>query len=183
MDRWLYYKRVAGRAPEPADLEEGYQAVLWRPTWTRLVPRGMPFHPFLIWWILHQLRVFPNRDYAIVLIRHQNQLVHRSVVTPAYFRFPFMRDSELQVGDTWTHEAHRGKGLATLGLQAALAGSPNREFWYLVETGNLPSIRVAEKLGFCLVGTGTRTLRLGLALFGSFVLRELAPGTTPEHPR
>ncbi len=177
MNSCQFYRRSAGRAGGPV-APLGYSYTVWKPGLLRVRPHGLPLQPFFIWWIFHQLRVFANRDYAVVLIQHQNQLVHRSVVTPKYFRFPFMGNRDLQVGDTWTHEAHRGKGLATLGLQAALEAGGNREYWYLVEEGNLPSIRVAMKLGFRLAGVGIRTRRLGLALLGSFVLR--APPTTPS---
>lgn len=171
MNRCLFYKRFANPVHSPS-AAPGYSCIIWKPGLLRVRPKGLPLYPFFVWWIFHQLRLFANRDYAVVLIHYQNQLVHRSVITPRYFRFPFMRDGDLQIGDTWTDEAHRGRGLATMGLKSALAAAGNREYWYLVEEENFPSIRVAEKLGFRLAGVGTRTPRLGSSLFGSFLLQE-----------
>ena len=45
-----------------------------------------------------------------------------------------------------------------------------RTFWYVVDEDNASSIRVAEKAGFRLVGSGLRTKRLGLRVLGRFVL-------------
>ncbi len=174
MSRCLFYRISADCACSPGPLP-GYCCSIWRPGLLRFRPKGLPLYPFLVWWAFHQLRLFANRDYAVVLVHSQGQLVHRSVVTPGYFRFPFMGKRDLQVGDTWTHPAHRGKGLARIGLNAALQIGKGREYWYLVEEDNLPSIRVAERLGFRLAGVGLRASRLGLALLGSFLIQEVSP--------
>ncbi len=169
MNSYLFYRRPCNSDSLPIAAPE-YSCTVWKPSIFRVRPKGLPFYPFAVWWIFHQLRLFANREYSIVIIHHQGLIVHRSVITPKYFRFPFMGDADLQVGDTWTHEKYRGRGLAKLGLEAAMAAAGERQCWYLVEEHNLPSIRVAEKLGFNRVGTGARTSRL-VALLGSFVLQ------------
>ena len=60
----------------------------------------MPAFPFAVWWLFHILHVFWNRDYALFVIRQNGKIVHRSVITPGYFRFPFMGKHDVQVGDT-----------------------------------------------------------------------------------
>jgi RimJ/RimL family protein N-acetyltransferase len=124
--------------------------------------------------LFHYTRCFANRDYAIQLITYRGELVHRSCVFPPYFRFPFMARNDLQIGDTWTSSAHRGKGLAAFAMTAVVRTlrQPARNFWYLCDEENTPSARVAIKAGFSLVGKGIRGKRLGLRLFGTFQLTQ-----------
>lgn len=180
MDNWLYYAAAGGlqstKTPDPADK---YEAALWRPSVKEVVPTGMRLLPWGVWWLMHQCRLFGNEGYAQLIIRHAGAIVHRSVVTPPYFRFPFMDKSDLQVGDTWTDPAHRNKGLAKRALNAIVAsGSPAQRFWYVVEGGNGSSIRVVESCGFRLVGRGRRISRFGLSVCGAFIMTKSEEGIT-----
>jgi RimJ/RimL family protein N-acetyltransferase len=181
VDNWFFYAITVPAASAGPAAPDGYTCEMWRPELLRLVPMGLPLFPFAVWWLFHMLHVFANRDYAIFIIRHAGKLVHRSVITPRYFRFPFMSAVDLQVGDTWTDPAERGKGLATLALESIIRAPSfcKRTCWYVVEPDNRASIRVVEKAGFTLVGSGNRTRRFGLGVLGEFVLirfRDQAPG-------
>src|SRR2546430_16473908 len=82
-------------------LEESYTYTLWQPTIGSVVPREVPKMPFVIWWAMHYLRMFGNRDYGLFVVYSGDTLVHRSCVFPRYFRFPFMGKDDLQICDTW----------------------------------------------------------------------------------
>lgn len=155
-------------AGEP--LEEGYAWEIWKPSLGGIVPGGMPLLPFGAWWVLHHARIFSNKEYGIFLIRSMGAIVHRSVITPGYFRFPFMGKEDLQIGDTWTSEDHRGKGLAVFAIRRIVAvyARPGRCIWYLVDKNNLPSIKAAERSGLVRYGEGKRTKRFGVGLFGQY---------------
>jgi RimJ/RimL family protein N-acetyltransferase len=159
-------------------LDAVYSWTLWTPRRYEVIPRGLPWMPFAIWWVMHHLRIFSNRDYGIFCVYAGGELVHRSVVSPRYFRFPFMAKDDLQIGDTWTHPAHRRRGIAAFAIQEILAACarPRRAVWYLTEADNIASIRAAEKLGFVKVGEGTRQSRWGLRLLGYFALQQLPEG-------
>ncbi len=142
VSNWLFYA-----IPVPVDraavtLPNGYSCEMWRPELLRLVPKGLPFFPFAVWWILHMMHVFANRAYGVFVIRHDNRIVHRSVITPRYFRFPFMGAVDLQVGDTWTDPAERGKGLATIALErvVSMQSSCRSTCWYVVEPDNISTL-------------------------------------------
>ena len=168
----FYAKAAASGSSDP--LPEGYRWTLWRPSFGGITPPGVSLMPFGVWWVLHALHVFRNRDYGLFLIHHVDTLVHRSVITPGYFRFPFMHRDDLQVGDTWTSDDQRGRGLATFALRQ-ITGSDNRtgrRYWYVVEENNLASIRVVEKAGFRRVGRGARYPRLGIRAFGMFKIEQ-----------
>ena len=104
---------------------------------------------------------------------HEDQLVHYSGFTARYWRFPFLSDDDVQVGDTWTEPAHRGRGIARFALFEILRtrGKSGRKFWYVVDELNRPSIRVAESAGFVLEGEGTWVKPFGIKLLGSYVMR------------
>jgi RimJ/RimL family protein N-acetyltransferase len=143
------------------------------------VPGGLPLLPFGVWTAMHYLQLFANREYGVLVVYHEGRSVHRSALFPRYARFPFMAREDLQIGDVWTDPGHRNRGLASFAIQRLVQAKARRgrRIWYLVESGNAPSVRAVAKLGFVRAGTGTRTKRLGLAVFGQFVLdstRELA---------
>jgi RimJ/RimL family protein N-acetyltransferase len=85
-----------------------------------------------------------------------------------------MASNDLQIGDTLTHDSHRGRGLAKFALNSILQkmAQPGRKFWYICDENNTASSRVALKGGFRLIGKGIRTKRIGISLLGSFKITE-----------
>jgi len=101
-------------------------------------------------------------------------LLHRSILTPRWYRFPFMAPEDLQIGDVWTEPRARGQGLAGQAIAEALAQAGNgQRVWYVVEANNRPSVRLIEKCGFSCVGEGMRTSPFGLRIAGRFHLRRM----------
>ncbi len=147
-----------------------YSIYLWKPKLDQIFPSGLSEKKFAVWWLMHQLRIFPNRDYGVLLIFDGNRLIHRSCIFPRYLRFPFMGNDDLQIGDIFTDEKYRGKGIAAYAIQkiVELYKIDNRKFWYIVEENNESSIRVIEKVGFNKIGCGERRKKFGIKLFGSF---------------
>lgn len=173
---YLFYARRFNSEPlgDLVRLIDGYAFKIWRPDISMVMSRDLPVIPYFVWWCFHYLHIFSNRDYAIATVYDGSMLVHRSVVFPPYFRFPFMKKDDLQIGDTWTHPKYRNRGLAAFTLQKIVEtfDRPGRTFWYVVEQENSASVRVAEKAGFLLLGKGDRTKRLGIRLLGSFVIQQ-----------
>lgn len=161
------------RAPRRVQLEREYRWEIWRPGIFKAVPKTFGSH-YYAWALFHYTRVFRNRDYSVCLVYRGPEVIHRAVVTPPYFRFPFMKKGDLQIGDVWTQESHRGKGIAVFAIQAIMDSNQrkDRKFWYLVENTNLPSMRTAEKAGLVRVGIGFKKKRLGVNLLARYVLSE-----------
>jgi len=171
---FLFYRRAPDPGVPAEVWPEGLEAELWCPRWNQALPQGMTNPALRVWWLMHMTRAFANRDYAILVVREAATVVHRSFVFPGYFRFPFQARQDLQVGDTWTAESHRGRGLALHALRSILRlaqGPAGRQLWYITEARNHPSVRVVEKAGFALVGRGVRTAPAGIRLLGSYRLR------------
>lgn len=160
-------------AVEPA-LPEGYRLTVWQPTWSRWTPPASSGVKWLVWALFHHVGIFAARGYSVVQIWHGRELVHRSSVFPKYFRFPFMQRHDLQVGDTWTDQRERGRGLAVAALRhaARMAGASGSRLWYLTTRANAASVRVAERAGLVQVGVGTRRSRFGLAVLGEYRIGE-----------
>lgn len=171
---WLFYTALAPASRPDDALPASFTCETWRPGFFRVKPDGIPMFPFAVWWVFHLLHGFANRDYGLFLIRQGGKVVHRSVITPGYFRFPFMAKEDIQIGDTWTDPEERGQGLATTALENIVRApwDRQRKCWYVVEAENKASIRVVEKAGFVLAGRGRRTRRFGLGILGQFELTE-----------
>ena len=173
MDPILFY-RYSCPPGRPAPGPTGpWDAEVWRPSRAQLAPTcGLSGLTRLVWAGFHHLRIFRNRDHAVVLLLRNGSCLHRTLLFPPYFRFPFMAQDDLQCGDIWTHPDERGQGLAGAGLALAIchAWQPGRRLWYLTEEKNQASCRLATKAGFQLVGRGQRTAPLGLKSIGQFVM-------------
>ena len=132
-------------------LHPPYWWTVWRPRILPTLPPGLPKLRFKLRfffrWALHRLHLFADSGSGVLLIYDRRRLVHYSCFTPEYWRFPFVADDDVQIGDTWTDPAYRGRGLALFALQTIVTtlAKPGRQLWYVVEDINPPSIRVAEK--------------------------------------
>ncbi len=165
---FLFY-RHDGAAPVDAPSCDAV-ATWWRPSCDGL-PVGGPARN-LAWWGLTQLGLFADRRFAELSLCRGNMVVHRLIVTPRWYRFPFMDECDLQLGDLRTHPGARRQGLARHAIaeaHRAFAG-PGTRFWYVVAAENRASVRLIETCGYQLVGKGRRTAPFGIRAVGRFVL-------------
>ena len=169
---YLFYRFDfdAGHRLKDVFIDKKYSTVLWKPTLLKIIPAGLKWIPFSIWWVMNNLYMFSNKDYGLYLIYDEEILIHRSVIMPRYFRFPFMGKKDLQIGDTWTMPEYRGEGLAPFAVQGVVKSlkKSKRKFWYVVEKDNNPSIRSIKKAGFVKYGTGVRKERMNLKVIGQY---------------
>lgn len=161
-------------APPPAmEPPPGVTPWIWRPAMHGPPPAELSGWQNKVWWLFDRLGVFPNRHCGVFGLRANGRLVHTSLVTPRYFRFPDMGVSDLQIGATWTDPDMRGQGLAKVAV-AMIHDAWRGEFqrmWYLVGEDNTASIRVIEASGYRLVGTGRRDALPGLGFMGRYRIR------------
>jgi len=169
----MYYSvfKSEGIAINSRPLPQGYEVEVWHPGWTRIVPPTLGLK-FAFWWILHQLRLFANTNYSVILIRSNGCIVHRTCLIPRYFRWRFMGRQDLQISSTWTDPTHRRRGLASYSLQRALAEWANqgRTVWYVTQDDNEASLAVCYRNGFRLLTQANRTERFGFRVLGELVL-------------
>jgi len=163
-----------------------YSWTTWRPRMWPALPRGLSGLRtklrFLFRWALYRAHLFAGSECGALLVYEGERLAHYSNYTPRYWRFPFLADDDLQIGDTWTDPAYRGRGLALFALQMLETSleRPNRSLWYVVGELNEPSIRVAEKARFTLAAEGTRVRPWRLKMAERYVMRKSCWATAPD---
>jgi RimJ/RimL family protein N-acetyltransferase len=169
----LFYRRdVGGEELSTAAIPTDATVRIWRPSEHGFPPRDSLRVRNIIWWGFSSVRLFARRDFTELTIWREDRLLHRLIVTPRWYRFPFMERGDLQLGDLWTCPNERGRGLA----RAAVAETHRHfaaraeRFWYVVDAKNEVSVRFIESCGYRLVGTGERTSPFGLRALGRFRL-------------
>jgi len=130
-------------------LPENYNIKWWRPSCIRFIPPGKS-KKYFMYWLFHYFRIFKSRDYAAFLLYDNQTLITSFLIVPAYFKWPFMNNNDLQFTYVMTHKSYRGQGLAAKALRYALEKfyRPERSFWYVTDNENKASMRLAEKLEF-----------------------------------
>lgn len=177
---YLFYRHQGSTSVRPMSLPLGYSIAMWWPSRRHPWPDGLDSARsrarFAFRYALDCLHSFSNREVGAVCIYYGDRLVHYSGFTPRYWRFPFLSDDDLQIGDTWTCPAHRGKGLAGYALDEILnmKQKGGRGMWYVVGDNNPASIRVVERAAFELMGVGHWHRPWGIKLLGSYVLDPIA---------
>lgn len=166
-----FYYRDHGGSPA-AEVPEGLRLSIWRPRADGLPPPALGVWPNAVWWAFDRLGVFANRRCGVLMLNDGERLVHSTLVTPRWFRFPQMGPRDLQIGAVWTAPDQRGRGLAKASVRLVCERWRGRyqRLWYLVDDDNPASIRVIEACGFGLLGEGERSRPLGIGLLGQYQL-------------
>ena len=144
----------------------------WRPRTDGPPPKGSRSGANYFWWILEKISLFASPGFAELCIEERGSVIHRLIVTPRWYRFPFMTEADLQIGNVWTSPAARRRQLARTAILEAhrrFARSGVR-FWYVTAADNAISSALARSCGYRLVAVGRRTRRLGLRVLGRFVV-------------
>lgn len=172
-----FYRRDAG-APLPARpaLAVDCEFKAWRPAGDGPPQTGPNAVENWVWFAFDRVGVFPSHAFEELSVWRGGRMLHRLVVAPRWFRFPFMAPDDLQIGALWTAPDARRAGVAAAAMAEVHRrhAAPGRRFWCLVDDGNAASIRLAEASGYRLVGTGRRTRPLGISPLGRFLMDKTA---------
>jgi RimJ/RimL family protein N-acetyltransferase len=135
----------------------------WSLSMTSLVPTGKP-KKYFIYSIFSFLRIFKNKEYCSYYTLDSKRNVASSLlVIPAYYRWPFMQSSSVQFTYVITAKDYRGKGLAWQGIYQAYRDLKEKgivNYWYVTDSENTASQRLAEKMGFKLAGYAKKKIML-----------------------
>jgi RimJ/RimL family protein N-acetyltransferase len=165
-----FYRRAGDAAAQGPVLPPGCAFASWRPASDGLARPGPHAAENLAWFAFDRLGLFGSRDFQELSIWREGRPLHRLIVTPRWFRFPFMAEGDLQIGALWTAPEARRQGLARAAILEAHRrhAAPGRRFWYVVDEDNAASIALAEACGYRLAGAGRRTRPLGVRGLGRF---------------
>ena len=165
-----FYRRAGNVPCEAPDWAPVCDLDSWRPAVYGPPPPGPHAAENLAWYAFDRLGLFGSHAFEELSVKVAGRLLHRLIVTPSWFRFPFMAKADLQIGALWTAPEARRLGLAKAAIAEAHGrhAAPGRCFWYVADDENAASIRLAEACGYRMVGVGRRTRPLGLSGRGQF---------------
>lgn len=136
--------------------KKAYTYKFWKPSLKSFSPPALP-RKYLLWWCFHYLHIFKNKAYSAVLVYEKEVLIHSYCIVPAYFRWPFMQENDVQLAYVVTHPDYRGKGIAAEAIAfGASEIAKERNVWYVTDVTNESSIRLAKKSGFEVYSYGRR---------------------------
>ncbi len=168
--KYIFYIHSLDEIVSGSDLPEGYSLKIWRPSIFELIPKGLSKFPFILWSIMHYLKLFINSNYNIFLVYCNKEIIHYSGVLPKHFKYPFMNNNDIQIGPCWTHTEHRRKGIASFVIKKIIETykKPGCKFWYITREENIPSKKFIESLGFLKYGIGFKKNKFGIGALGHF---------------
>lgn len=153
----LVFKKDSKGAVSSADIDLSYNLRVWKPSLLNFLPPNKGYKYFM-YWLFYMFGIFKNTNYSAYLLYDKGELVSSLLVIPSYFKWPFMGKTDIQFAYVMTSRNYRGKGVAGKLIKQAMADFNQKvgAFWYVTDTENDASIRVAEKLGFRCYGKAER---------------------------
>jgi len=146
---YAYVSEPGWKVPDHSAFLELYNMEIWRPSLFNVLPPGFP-KKYLMFYFAHHLHIFRNRKYSVIYVydKNNNALVSSTLLIPKYFKWPFMKNGDLQYSYSITKPEYRGRGVNTFVKQYARVLYDNdTNFWGLVDPENISSIKVLEKSG------------------------------------
>ena len=168
----FYQFDPAQPAQDVPPLDPAMKMRSWQPDRDGLPRGGSRRSANYAWWALAKSGGFSNPGFTELRIEYCNRVLQRLVVTPRWYRFPFMGPDDLQIGDVWTSPAVRRQQLARIAIAEAhrrFAG-PGATIWYVTDAGNIASAGLARSCGYRHVATGRRAPRFGVPLLAQYVI-------------
>jgi RimJ/RimL family protein N-acetyltransferase len=119
-------------------------------------------HPFYnLYWIINA----KGKCWLYRVSRGSDE-AHYSYVTKKSYKFPFMKESDFQLGNCFTHEEFRGLGIYSFVIIKVVENHLNinnlNEIYMLIDEKNVSSKKGAEKAGFQRLGQMKTKRLLGL---------------------
>lgn len=153
---YLIYKlnklRIQDNFKIDADLE------IWKPSYRSIKHSRLPSKYFL-WWFFHYLHIFRNENLQIWLFYIKDEIAHFFCVVPKYYRWPFMSENDVQIAYVVTAKKFRGNNIAYNAIAKAINDlKVDGDIWYVTDSNNYASQKLAEKLGFEFFANGERKL-------------------------
>ena len=146
MSKIIIYK--AGKIVEPEKTSLDFRMEWWKPSLSSLIPPGKSVK-YIIYSLFYFAGIFKSRHYGLVRAFQEKEPLASMLVVPANYKWPFMGKDDVQFTYVMTSKKHRGLGLAwQMIYKASKELKQVTDFWYVTDTSNPSSMRLAEKMGF-----------------------------------
>jgi RimJ/RimL family protein N-acetyltransferase len=163
-------------AAPPPPLAPDLQMRWWEPERNGFPQGGSRRLSNYVWWALAKAGGFSRPGFGELRIERAGRVVNRLIVTPRWYRFPFMGPDDLQIGAVWTSPEARRQGLARIALAEAhrRIGQQSAQIWYVTDAANPASAALARASGYRHVAAGRRVRRFGTSLLARYVIDRFA---------
>jgi RimJ/RimL family protein N-acetyltransferase len=157
---------------QPRPLAPGLQMRWWEPQRDGPPKGGSRRLPNYFWWALARAGGFSHDGFAELRIEQAGRVIHRLILTPRWYRFPFMGPDDLQIGAVWTSPEARRQRLAKTAIAEAhrRIGKTKANIWYVTDDRNPASAALARACGYRQVAVGRRVRRFGTTLLAQYVI-------------
>jgi hypothetical protein len=181
IQKYFYYIKVSPDIKKSSLilLPNGYISKIWTPSKSETYPKDIismrRYFNFL--YLLKIVGIIKN-PYSVLIIYFKDEVAHYSVILPKFFKTPFFKESDLQIGPVGTHINHRRKGLASIAIDIIINkySIPKRTFWYITRSQNIASIKTCEKAKFIKYAIGGKQKLFSLPMSGVFKITEINKG-------
>ena len=148
----LIYKRPANRRLRGLS-RPGAEIVYWQPGILRLKPPGKRIK-YCTYSFYHWLGIFRNSDYGALFVFKDDELKASMLIVPAHYHWPFMQHDDVQFTYVMTEPSAQRRGWGEYLLRQGISQFKHKDMciWYVTNSSNIASQRLAEKTGFDLVG-------------------------------
>ena len=161
--------QVESNTDDLSGLSQNYELVKWEPLVYKIVPDNIQFETsgFVKNWIFHFPRLLTRGStYSVYSLMWNNEVLCQCILTPASLRYQFMGPNDFQFGLVYTSPNHRNKKLANAMVKAVITELGNSHtYWWLTEVDNFASRKLAERVGFNLVGKAVRRSIMGFSYY------------------
>ena len=149
----LLIYRYDGSGLESTKPRVGANLIAWRPSIRSLKPRDKSWR-YVAYSFFHWLKIFGNSDYCSLSVEENGEPRASMLVVPSFFRWPFMEKNDVQLTYVITQASSRCQGWASYLVSQGIRrlAQEDRSIWYVTDTSNMASQKLAERLGFELVG-------------------------------
>ena len=92
---------------------------------------------------------FPSRNFYF--LKQDGVVINCGELTVGFCRFYDVKSTDVVIGSLWTDPKHRGKGLASRGMQAAInfmIANGWSNFYIDTQENNVGMLKAIEKIGF-----------------------------------
>ncbi|MGO1368494.1 hypothetical protein [Senegalia sp. (in: firmicutes)] len=130
-----------------SNINKDFKYGLFKPTILRLCIKNEGFKQWfrnLYWFIIS------NGKFSIYYVYREDEIIHTSYCLPKCYKFPFMTESDIQIGPCNTNINYRGLGLYPYILSKIVRDYNNDKtrIFMIIRKENVPSQKGAMKIGF-----------------------------------
>lgn len=138
---------------------------IWKPSLFSIFPPKLP-KKYGLYAIFLWVGVFKNKNFYKVSGFKDKELACSLLITPAYFKWPFMKKNDVQFIYVITKKEFRGQGLAkklmNYSVKFLAKETSASDIWWVTDETNIASQKTALNYGFQFTGFGEKRKKFGI---------------------